>query len=211
MEIICIEDYHMGENTYVVGEGSAAFAVDPGTDADKIVKRAAEHGFKITDILLTHGHYDHICGVQKLRNATGARLWASAKTDDMICNSVTNLSEMFGDSMALDRADVVVEDRKEYTVCGINIQVLLTPGHTDGGTCYLAGDGNDRVLFSGDTLFCRSVGRTDFPTGDERELVNSIKNVIYKLDDDITVYPGHGGKTSVGYEKKFNLLVNDEG
>lgn len=211
MEIICIEDYHMGENTYVVGEGSTAFAVDPGTDADKIVKRAAEYGFKITDILLTHGHYDHICGVQKLRNATGARLWASAKTDDMICNSVTNLSEMFGDSMALDRADVVVEDKKKYTVCGINIQVLLTPGHTDGGTCYLADSGNDRVLFSGDTLFCRSVGRTDFPTGDERELVNSIKNVIYKLDDNITVYPGHGGKTSVGYEKKFNLLVNDEG
>ena len=95
-------------------------------------------------------------------------------------------------------------DNEEFNIDGLNIKCILTPGHTNGGACFLI---NGKKLFSGDTLFLRSIGRSDLPTGNPIELINSIEKRLYKLDDDIEVFPGHGGKTLIGYEKKFNMFI----
>ena len=109
-----------------------------------------------------------------------------------------------GYALSAKSSEIILEDGEEFTVDGLKIKCILTPGHTNGGACYLV---NDEKLFSGDTLFLRSIGRSDLPTGNGEKLVNSIKNKLYTLDDDIEVFPGHGGATTIGYEKKYNMFV----
>lgn len=202
MDMTILVNKEMCENTYVIRGNRSAFVIDPGVDAEEIMAVADECGLKITDILLTHGHIDHICGVSKLRRH-GAKVWASAKTSKMIQDKVNNLSMMFNKMLELEGADCIVENGMQIQVCGFDIKCILTPGHTDGCTSYLF----ENSLFTGDTLFLRSIGRSDLPTGNYDTLEKSIQKRIYTLDENITIYPGHGEKTSVGYEKKFNIFI----
>ena len=110
---------------------------------------------------------------------------------------------MFGEILSLECVDKTVSDGDEFKIGDILVKCIKTPGHTSCSTCYLIEDN----LFSGDTIFLRTTGRWDLPTGDFGVLGNSIKDKIYTLDENLTVYPGHGEKTSVGYEKKFNMFV----
>lgn len=196
----------MDENTYIVSENGAALVIDPGAEWEKIIKKAEELNVKIHDILLTHGHFDHIRSVAALKEKTGARVWSSAETSRMAGDIRENLSAMFGHPMTLDASDETVEDGKVYDICAISVKAISAPGHTDGCMCYLIGD----TLFSGDCLFLRSVGRSDFPTGDGAVLKKSIREKLYTLDDNTVVMPGHGEKTSIGYEKKYNPIVGEE-
>lgn len=160
-------------------------------------------GFDVEYILLTHGHFDHILGLDELRAALNAKALIN-ENDLIISDNVNEFTAMFAlPPIKAPIYDGLIEDGDEIDVGNMKINVIATPGHTQGGVCYLI-DGN---LFSGDTLFRESVGRTDLFGGDFKKLKNSIKNKLFKLDDKVKVFPGHGGSTTIGYEKKFNELA----
>ncbi|MCX7714234.1 MAG: MBL fold metallo-hydrolase [Clostridia bacterium] len=201
-----LENYHTSENCYIVINEAKkeAFVVDPGYDAEKIM--IAAENIKISHILITHCHYDHISGLEKLREITGAKLVASALADSHAQNPKINLSVAFSEQIKTKPAEIVVSDGEIINICGFDIKCIFTPGHTSCSTCFLC----ENHLFTGDTLFLREVGRWDLPTGNEDELILSIKNKLYKLDDSLTVHPGHGEDSSIGYEKKYNFYVKEQ-
>lgn len=189
-------------NCYTVFQNNVGFVIDPGAEADVIYNKAVEKGIKIEAILLTHGHFDHVGAVSDLQKLTGAKIYIS-NNDAELANSFKNLSFALGGVMTKFTADVLVKEG-EYEVAGMSVRVIETPGHTSGGVCYLT----DGKLFSGDTLFCLSYGRTDFPTGDFESLKTSIIGKLFTLDD-CDVYPGHGETTRLEYEKKNNPILYD--
>ena len=205
MEIKCLENYYTSENTYVVVNGGSAFVIDPSYNTEDIIKAA--DGAKITHILLTHCHYDHIGTLNELRELTGAVLVTGKYCSINIGDPIINLSGAHDmDDIVCKPADSVVSDGEIFDAAGVSLQAIYTPGHTNCSVCYKT----DKEIFTGDTLFLRSVGRSDLPTGDGQLLISSIKNKLYTLDDELTVYPGHGGTSSIGYEKKFNFYVRAE-
>ncbi len=202
MKIKTVNNYMNDENTYIVCEGENALVIDPGNGTEEIMKEAK--GANITHVLLTHCHYDHIAYLKELVSLTGADIVCSEKCAENIKNPDVNLSlSGLGYKLSVKRADIIMGDGEEKNFSGLNVKCIHTPGHTNGGVCYLIGDS----LFSGDTLFLRSVGRCDLPTGDYDELISSVREKIYTLDPDTEVYPGHGNATRVGYEKMYNLYV----
>ncbi len=204
MNIERIISYDMDENCYLIfGDNKIGALIDPGKDIEKIEKKIGGLSVDVRYILLTHSHYDHTYGVNKIRD--GKKLLCSSECNRNIQNKRYNLSEFSGEAFVLKEADIILSDGEEFIIDGIKIKALKTPGHTDGGICYLA----EQNLFSGDTLFKRSVGRWDFPTGDREILTKSIKEKLYTLPDETKVFPGHGEETSIGYEKKFNLYITE--
>lgn len=193
-------------NCYIAGadNGSSCIAVDPGDEAGRIIEIAERDGRNITAVLLTHGHFDHIGAVDEIRNGCGAKVYACIREKELLASPSLNLSSGFNENLS-EKADVYVKDGDVVNEAGLKLRVIETPGHTSGGVCYYSEP--DRVLFSGDTLFEASVGRTDFPTGNAGILVSSIRDKLFVLPDEVEVYPGHGAYTSVGYEKKHNLYV----
>lgn len=192
------------ENCYILyDETKHGVVIDPGTDGSVIFEKLKSLGVKIEYIFLTHCHYDHIDGMEKLKTLTGAEVCASFECNLGIQNPTTNLSKLFSDYIKAEPADVILSDGDEIKFGNTVLKTITTPGHTKGGVCFLA----ENDLFSGDTLFLRSIGRTDFPGGDFKELEKSIKEKIYTLDDDIIVHPGHGNDTKIYYEKRYNMYV----
>lgn len=207
MKIKTLNNYYNDENTYIVYDERtlSGIVIDPGYKAGGILKSCNDDNIKIKYVLITHCHYDHISDLESLREKTGAPLVSSEKAsinigDPDINHSVSGL----GYALSAKKSEIILGDNEEITVDGLNIKCILTPGHTNGGACFLI---NNEKLFSGDTLFLRSIGRSDLPTGNGSELINSIEKRLYTLDDSIEVFPGHGGSTSIGYEKKFNMFV----
>ena len=202
MEIKILSDIYMDENTYLITENGNGVLIDPGSSAEDVIKFAGDINIKY--IFLTHCHYDHINGVEKLREITGAELCVTEECAGNIKNPNINLSGAWLDyKIVLENPEITLNENEVFNFEGIEVKTIKTPGHTNCSTCFIFG--ND--LFSGDTLFLQTTGRWDLPTGDEDTLRKSIKEKLYTLDDDINVYPGHGKKTSIGYEKKFNFLV----
>lgn len=187
-------------NCYVVNlKGSEeAVIVDPGDDAYKIELKLNEWKLKPVAILLTHGHFDHIRAVSKLKEHYGIKVYALDKEKEIL-NSELNLSRAFGFEMISIEADVYLSDNQMINVAGIDFKVLHTPGHTIGSCCYYAE--SEKVLFSGDTLFFHSHGRTDFPTGSQSAIIRSITGKLLTLDEDVMVYPGHEEETTIGSER----------
>ncbi len=198
----------LGVNCYVVtDEGTGRTAVvDPGgynTALDMILKNV---GFdKIDYILLTHGHFDHISGVASLlKKAPDAKAVLGKKDVPFINDNFLNLSRLFGGAPVEPfEADIVVCGGDKITLGESEFTVIDTPGHTQGSVCYLCGE----HLFSGDTLFRRSAGRTDFPTGDEEQLMRSLRKLA-RLDDICRVYPGHNEETTIIEERRSNPYLN---
>ncbi len=206
MEIKVLNNYYTDENTYIVFDEKTknGLVIDPGYECEGIIKTAQELGVEIKYVLITHCHYDHISSLEPLREKTGCKLISSENGSKNVVNPDINLSlHGLGYEINAKKSDIVLKDNEEMLLDGLNIKCIYTPGHTNCGACYMINDN----LFTGDTLFLRSIGRHDLPTGDGNTLINSIKERIYTLPEEITVYPGHGGKSSVGYEKKFNMFV----
>ena len=207
MKIKTLNNYLNDENTYIVYDENTlgGIVIDPGYKTDGILKACNDDNIKIKYILITHCHYDHIAYLEELREKTGVELISSENASFNIGKPEINHSiSGLGYALSAKKSEIILGDNEEFTVDGLNIKCILTPGHTNGGACFLI---NNEKLFSGDTLFLRSIGRGDLPTGNPFELVKTIENKLYKLNDDIEVFPGHGGKTSIGYEKKFNMFV----
>jgi len=182
-----------------------ALVFDPGDQADRIVAYAQKKGVVIKAILLTHGHVDHIGGAEALRELTEAKIYALQEEETMLLDGKTNLSVFINRKVITVSADEFLTDEQEITLCGMTLKVYHTPGHTPGGCSYYCEEAG--CIFSGDTLFQGSVGRSDFPGGSMSQLVRSIREKLFLLPDDTKVYPGHGEETAIGYEKRYNPFL----
>lgn len=188
---------------YVYREGADEIVViDPGDVGEVVYNDVKSLGFeKVAGILLTHGHGDHTGGALKLKELSGAKIYAHEAEAEILKDPKKNLSGWFGDAYGFD-ADEYLTDGQEFDMAGIHFTVLHTPGHTQGGCCFYSKE--DGYLFCGDTIFNGSVGRTDFYSGSMSQLVRSIREKILTLPGDTKLYSGHGEKTTVAYEEQYN-------
>lgn len=190
---------------FVYEEGkNSAIVFDPADKGEYIYSGLKEKGFSVEAIFLTHGHFDHIWGVEALKELSGAEVYACEEEREVCENADINVSASTGRPCQI-KADKYVRDGEEITVAGMTCRLIATPGHTKGSCCYYFEDA--KLLISGDTLFQESVGRTDLPTGSMGTLVRSIKEKLMPLPEDVKVYPGHGEATSIGYEKENNPFL----
>lgn len=197
----------LGTNCYILvnHDTNECVVFDPAAEAEVLKEIFDTPAFQLKGIFLTHGHYDHIGAVKALKDAYQVPVYASKEENEKVLKSVTaNLSDMFGLPLTVS-ADVELRDGEEIHIIGTSLQCILTPGHTAGGMCYY--NEELQALIAGDTLFCESVGRTDFPTGSSSLLLRSIIDKLYVLPDDTKVFPGHMNATTIGWEKKNNMAV----
>lgn len=200
MKVFKFEPRAFASNSFAVTpDNKNCMLIDCGEE--ETVKLCNAKGLKISAVLLTHGHFDHVGGCAAAA-AGGAKIFCGEKEEPLIY-SPDYLNIFGGVSFARFKIDGALKEG-EFEICGLKVRVINTPGHTAGGVSYLIEDG----LFTGDTLFCGSVGRSDLPTGDWNELVNSVKK-LYALDGDYKVYCGHGEDTTLENERKFNSFVRE--
>ena len=180
-----------------------AVLIDATALVPEILDTVKELGADVKYILLTHGHFDHIMGLNDLKEALNAQAVIN-KNDLTLSDKINEFTRMFNMPETTPSVyEKFVDDGDVIQAGDMKIEVISTPGHTEGGVCYLVDDN----LFSGDTLFRDSVGRTDLWGGNFEKLSDSIKNKLFKLDDNIKVFPGHGPMTTIGYEKKHNEIL----
>lgn len=185
-----------------LGEG---VIIDPGAECDSILAMAKKAQAKITAILLTHGHSDHIGALSELRKATGAPVYISKADAPCLEKADANLSFFVGETIKCQPAENFAEDGEVLHLAGMDFYVYATPGHTKGGLCYY--NKETGVVFVGDTIFCESIGRTDLPGGSYKEILQSIKSKLLVLDDEVHLLPGHGPTTTVGWERRRNPFL----
>jgi hydroxyacylglutathione hydrolase len=192
-------------NCFIFGckETKEAVVIDPGGDADRILFSLADSGLTVKYIINTHGHFDHVAANGKIKDATGADILIHPLDAPML-GSLSANAAFFGISVENSPpCDQTIEEGDTVSFGKITLKVLHTPGHTPGGISLYT----DKIVFVGDTLFSGSIGRTDFPGGDFNTLISSIRTKLFKMDDDVRVFSGHGPETSIGSEKRFNPFV----
>lgn len=193
----------VGTNCYIVHKKDSehCFVVDPGDSGDKIANYIRDQKMILDHILLTHGHFDHIQGVRDLKNAIRCEICALDIEKELLSDARMNVSAMTGRPEELE-ADIWLRDGQQFESAGIAMKVIHTPGHTKGSCCYFLEE--QKVLFSGDTLFMESVGRADLPTGNEKDLMQSVREKVLTLPGETKVFSGHGPATSIEYEQANN-------
>jgi glyoxylase-like metal-dependent hydrolase (beta-lactamase superfamily II) len=189
-------------NCIIVGckETLKCVVIDPGDEVDRILIALSEDQLKVEYILNTHAHFDHVGGNGRLKETTGAPICIH-KDDAPLLTHTAQSAASFG--MSVDNspeADQTFDDGDNISFGNINLQILHTPGHSPGGVSFYT----PGVVFVGDTLFAGSIGRTDFPGGSYEQLISSVRNKLFTLDDNTTVYCGHGPETTIGNEKQYN-------
>jgi len=192
-------------NCYLIGceKTKLATIIDPGGDVDSILQLLEKHGLQLHSIILTHGHGDHIGGVDGLKMETDAKVHVHTLDGPMVKDAAMNLSNMMSGPDITFYPDVLLKDGQTLQVGKLELKVIHTPGHTRGGICIRVDD----HLFTGDTLFKGSIGRTDFEGGSFEQIVNSIKTKLLTMSDGIHVYPGHGPASTIGTERRTNSYI----
>lgn len=201
MKIIRIAIGSYQTNCYLVADEAtkAAFIIDPAGDLEQIKNTIDEKAYDLKYIILTHGHGDHIGAVEGLKEAYDAVLLVHEEDAEMLRDHQLNLTFRMGEKIEIE-ADQTFRHNETLMVGDLELKFLHTPGHTKGSSCVLVND----TLFSGDTLFLNSIGRTDLYGGDRRQIIESIKNKLLVLPEETKVYPGHGQGTSIKNELKKN-------
>lgn len=204
-----LQSYVLGvvsTNCYIISDENTneAIIIDPPDQAAAIANMLKEQSLVPVAIILTHGHFDHIMAAGDLAENFHIPIIACEAEKELLADSNINGSRMIRKDFVLT-ANQFIKDNDLLTLGGMKIKVIHTPGHTAGGVCYYFED--EKVLISGDTLFLESVGRTDLPTGNSKTLIESIRQKLMVLPDDVVVYPGHGDKTTIGYERTHNPYI----
>ena len=196
-------------NSYVLtadADAKTCLIIDTGLQSSELVNYLKDNELIPEAVILTHGHADHIAGVAELRREYPDIKVAIHKNDaEMLTNPAMNLSALAGTAFSTEPADIIIDDQNTISFAGIEFEIFRTPGHTPGGiSLYNAADG---VVFSGDTLFEGSIGRSDFPGGSQNQLITSIKQKLLTLPDKTKVYSGHGYLTTIEVEKRSNPFL----
>lgn len=192
-------------NCYIVycEDTKEGIVIDPGGSVDEIMDIIKENNLTIRYILLTHGHGDHIGGVKELKELLDVAVLAHEDEVDLLANSDLNLSNMMAMGPIELNIDKELKDDETIYFGNHKGQIIHTPGHSKGGICFKVND----YLFTGDTLFKQSVGRSDLHGGDHELLINSIRNKLLAFSNDTKVFPGHGDSSTLGHEKLFNKFL----
>jgi hydroxyacylglutathione hydrolase len=208
MEIECLELGDFGTNSYVVradGEAKECLVIDPGFSPGPLLDFLQENQLQPVKILLTHGHCDHIAGIEAVQNQFGEiPVYVSGEDAPMLGDAKLNLSWMTGMALRCE-ADQELADGDVVELDGLQFTVLATPGHTTGGVSFYCEQAG--VVFSGDTLFAGSIGRDDFPGGNRQTLLASIRDKLLALPEETKVYSGHGPVTTIGEETQTNPFL----
>lgn len=207
MQAVMVNSGALGVNTYMVADENTGkgFILDPGGWDRRMREQVDSMGMDPEYIILTHGHADHIMGIPALKkDFPNIITVAHEKEVEMLTDVDFNMSTQFGSATSVD-ADMYVKDGDHLKVGELELEFIFTPGHSPGGMCvYIP---SENLLFSGDTLFQASIGRTDFPGSSFTALEKAIHEKLWSLPDETTVYPGHMGPTTIGYEKEHNPFV----
>ncbi|WBY63452.1 MBL fold metallo-hydrolase [Thermocaproicibacter melissae] len=204
MQITKISGGPLPTNCYLLkdDETGKSAVIDPGFESEELSELVRKDG-NVEAILLTHGHFDHISGVRKIWEETNAKIYLPTDEQLFVTDGSLNLAGMFfGESVPPFHVDVPLSDGQTVNVGKLEVKVLMTPGHTAGSCCFLVED----AIFSGDTLMKLSCGRTDFPTGNYSQLLNSLHR-LGELPGDYRVFPGHGSATTLDYERRNNSYM----
>lgn len=203
LQYILLKEF--GTNTWLLydDESSDAILIDPSAPSEKLLVEIQNLNLRVHTILITHGHGDHIGGCNFFKQALSAKLAIHADDAVMLIDNKKNLSTYM--DMPLDNvpADIILQQDDTLALGKYQFTIIHTPGHTKGGICLYG----EKHLFSGDTLFEQSIGRTDLPGGNYELLISAIKNKLFTLADDTIVFPGHGPKTTIGIEKSINPFL----
>lgn len=190
-------------NCYLVYNQKSAVIIDPADNSAYILEQCRTLGVEPVAILLTHGHFDHILATRDITRSFPVPVYASEAEQQLLETPDMNLSISFMKPFSLT-PDVLIKDGQELELLGLQWKVIATPGHTAGCVSYYLPE--EHMLFSGDTLFEGTFGRTDVPTSSTEDIVHSITEKLFGLPEETTVYPGHGDTTSIGHEKQCNPI-----
>ncbi len=210
MNIICIPCGPLATNTYILYNDGAsdAIVIDPA-NSRKALDALNENGLHCSHILITHGHFDHVMGVAELKAHENAKVLIHRIDAPSLNGGEDTLAYMGGVMVKRCDVDILLEDEQQISAAGFNFRALHTPGHSRGSCCFVFED--ERVIFSGDTLFRLSVGRTDLPGGNMDELYSSITHKLLSLDGDYRVLPGHERETTLNFEREHNPFIRRGG
>lgn len=194
-------------NCYILGDERTkdAVVIDPGEDFEEIDKQLKASALKVKYIVLTHGHFDHTGALARLKESTGAQILIHEEDASMLLSSGQAQPFLMDSGAEPCAADRTLKEGDRIQFGENTLEVLHTPGHTPGGISLV----NDKMIFTGDTLFCGSVGRTDLAGGSFRKLIDSIKGKLLTRGDDYLIYPGHGPASSIGEERKQNPFLGE--
>ncbi|WP_047984138.1 MBL fold metallo-hydrolase [Ornithinibacillus californiensis] len=198
----------LGTNCYIIYKENKAIIIDPGGEANKVIQWLSLEKIEPIAILLTHAHFDHIGAVDELRHHYHIKVYMHREEASWLMDPSLNRSTFFiGAETKTDAPDYLLETGG-FSLGPFDFEVIYTPGHSPGSISFLVKE--EHIIFSGDVLFYRGIGRTDLPGGDYAIITDSIQNKLYKLEDETVVYPGHGPKTVIGEEKLHNPFVSEK-
>lgn len=197
----------VGTNCFLAtnSETKETLILDPGDGAESVIRFVESSQLRPVAILLTHGHFDHCMAAKELAGHYGISIYVHEEDKETMENPAYNCSGMIGRELVFTADEYFHGEKGHLSMAGFEIDILHTPGHTPGGVCFYVKD--EGILFSGDTLFCESVGRTDFPKGSMSSLVRSIHEKLLPLPNDTKVLPGHGEWTTIGNERQYNPFL----